>query len=233
MKKLLRRWLISFGILAGLIALGLGYLGFLPGISALFGSNRPVDLGAAPTESDRVSANQKFDQEFTEPESASAFDLLRSARPVSVDTSLTEREIAAHIMETHPISELQIKFDRNGTFEAAGKIDKSRIASMIESLGFSQADQLAILNSIDRYIPGQPTFYLAGRGAVSNDQATLTLSAAKIGRLPMATGPMADGLVAYAEAVMKQVPGFDVASLTIENGQAVYRGTAPAVVPVY
>lgn len=233
-KKIIRRllWIIATPLVV--IFLLLGYLGLIPGVSAWFGADQPVDLGATYSEADRVRANEKFDQEFVKLDSgAETVRIMREAGANQIDAKLTGKEVAAHIEETHPVSDVQVVFHDDGTFEASGKIKKSRITSFLRTLGIDSIDQAGILAAIDKYLPGNPTFYLRGTGSVVDEKPTLALREAKIGRLPMATGPFASGLTAYAEAVLEQVPGFDIASLAIENESLHYQGTAPSIVPVY
>lgn len=49
-------------ILIIVVILLLGYLGFVPGVSAIFGSNKPRDLGITHTQADLDSAQTKLGQ---------------------------------------------------------------------------------------------------------------------------------------------------------------------------
>ena len=62
MKKILLRVLIPILV----IVLIIGYLGFIPGISNLFGSNKPKDLVVKYTLADLESAKKKTNFKFTE-----------------------------------------------------------------------------------------------------------------------------------------------------------------------
>lgn len=234
MKKIVRRILFILATPVILLVLIFGYLGFVPGVSALFGSDKPVDLGAAYSSADQEAANAKFGQKFVEvSKSIDPLTLMRAADTVPVSESFSAKQIAAHIEETHPVSDVQVVFHADGSFAASGRIDKSRITGFLKSLGIAEIDDTGILAAIDKYLPGNPPFYLEGSGSIASERVTLQLTQAKIGRLPFATDAFASGLTQYAEAVMKNVPHFDVEAIAIENEQLSFRGTAPAIVPKY
>ncbi len=231
---MVRRLIVTLSLFLVILIGGLGYLGFIPGVSALFGSNHPVDLGTPYTEANRLSANQKFEQTFVSPSNgADPLALLQAADTQTIDDTFSAQEIAAHIEETHPVSDVQVRFNDDGSFEASGRIDKSRITSFLHATGISNIDQAGVLATIDKYLPGNPPFYLAGTGSVTDQKPSLELTAVKLGRLPLSPEPFASGLRTYATAVMDHVPHFDPAAITIENNQLHYVGTGPAVVPIY
>ena len=55
----MKKWLIVVLVLILIPTLVLGYLGFVPGVSAIMGSNRPRDLGVRYTEADLSSLMAK------------------------------------------------------------------------------------------------------------------------------------------------------------------------------
>src|SRR5688572_397367 len=129
--RVLKRIILIVAIPLGLIILVLGYLGFVPGVSAMFGSDKPVDLGVTPTDADRVRANQKFEQTMVELNGSTGLSVLQRADVESIDVRVTGAEAAAHIMERHPFSHLQIKVHADGSFESSGKIDRGRISGYL------------------------------------------------------------------------------------------------------
>src|SRR3989338_10927420 len=42
----------------------LGYLGFVPGLSAVFGSNKPKNLGIKYTDDDKITADEKLQVKY-------------------------------------------------------------------------------------------------------------------------------------------------------------------------
>ena len=57
--KFLKGLAITIGVLVIVVVLVLGYLGFVPGVSNIFGSNKPRDLGVTYTAADYASAHAR------------------------------------------------------------------------------------------------------------------------------------------------------------------------------
>lgn len=220
-------WAVG-SIVVGLALIG-GYFGFVPGVSALFGSDQPRDLGATHTPADLETANQKFRQQIVPPE-ADPNAQLRAAEIMSVDATLTPAEFAAHLEAMHPVSDVQLKLDPNGTFEASGRIVTSRIPAFARTVGFGEADIPKVMTSINRFTLGDPPFYLKGRGQITADRATAAFEKIELGRFDGTTW-LNDPIIQYAADLLDQVPGLEVESLTVENGNIRFKGTTPAVVP--
>jgi hypothetical protein len=233
LKKMIKRLALIVTIPIVLAILVLGYLGFVPVVSAMFGSDQPVDLSQAPSDADRVRANQKFQQTIVEPSGTSGLSILQSAKIETIDTTVTGPEAAAHIMERHPFSQLQIRINDDGSFESSGKIDRNRISQYLELFELTSYEGVDILKTVNRFLPGSPTFYVKGQGSVINNEATLDLSEARLGRVPLAPQQFADGIEAYVETMLERIPGLDLDALTIVDGQIQYDGTVPNTIPKY
>lgn len=219
------------GIVVVIIVLILGYLGFVPGVSALFGSDKPRDLGVPHTEADRTSANAKLQQTIVElTANADPQTTLRSGAS-TVDALLTQPEIAAHLEEMHPVRDLQVKISANGTTEVAGRIDTGRIPDFLRLLGLSSSDQLAVLSWIDRYLPGQPAFYGRGQASIINHTPALTLERVELGRLPVSSSWVESGMEDYTRVFLNHVPNLSIETMTVANGQVRFTGTTPKEVP--
>ena len=57
--KFLKGLAITIGALVIIAVLVLGYLGFVPGVSNIFGSNKPKDMGVTYTTADYASAHAR------------------------------------------------------------------------------------------------------------------------------------------------------------------------------
>ncbi|MBI2984219.1 MAG: hypothetical protein HYY50_01165 [Candidatus Kerfeldbacteria bacterium] len=216
------------------VALVLGYYGFLPGVSKLFGSDRPRDLGVSVTAADLQSANSKLGQsQVALARGQDPHTIWQAADEVSVDANLTPAEYAAHFMTIHPVKDLQLLFHDDGSFEASGRIDRGRIRGLLRAAGVDEVDQLGVLSVFDRYLLGNPIFYLRGTGEITDGQASLTLEKTELGRLSLSPGPFAAGLVTYAEGLIKNIPHLTIARMAVENGRLHVQGTIPAVIPTY
>lgn len=229
MKKLL----IIFGlvILSLLIiaVLGVGYLGFVPGLSSLMGTNKPRDLGVRFTEKDLHSAQEKLGQKVVKSVSS---EQLSENDGHSVETTLTQEEYTAHAQQIHPVSDLQIKLD-GSSFEISGRIDRSRIPAFVRTWGLANASDTETLNFVDKYLPADPIFYIAGNGSVKNNDLTTNLTRAELGRLPVAREQAREIVELYTETLFLQIPGFSVEESGPKDGQLYFKGTAADQIPKY
>lgn len=167
------------------VVLFLGYLGYIPGVSAIFGSNKPRDLGVKYTEEDRASARAKSQIEYTElplstPDEQS---LVRSGtRPVTADFS--SAEITALMNDRPfkywPYKDVQMKFNADGTAEVSGRLVKDRVAGYCASIGVSKE----VAEKVVQYLPANTVYYVKGKAALANNQVSvLEPSVVEIGRM--------------------------------------------------
>ncbi len=231
MIKAIKKFLWTVGFLAIGVIVGLAYLGFIPGLSNLFGSATPRDLQAAYNAADLASAQRKLDQEILANETAPSLKTIRNGGVSTVDTVLNGREFAAHLEAIHPVKDLQIVFHDDGTFEASGRIDKPRILKYVKLLGYTKVTDIDVLGTVNKFLPGSPTFYLRGRGAITNGVPSMDLDEAKLGRLPASTSGLAKALVEYAKLNLDKIPGLDITTMKIVASGVSVIGDVPAAVP--
>ncbi|OGK24766.1 hypothetical protein A3A46_03675 [Candidatus Roizmanbacteria bacterium RIFCSPLOWO2_01_FULL_37_13] len=231
MKKLLKLVVIFFLILILFSVLVLGYLGFVPGVSALFGSNKPRDLGVRFTPEDLNKAQSKLGQAVVEPKS-NPNQQFNSAQGNPVDATLTQEEYSAHVQQIHPVSDLQIKLS-GSSFEISGRIDKSRIPQFVRTWGIANASDTEILNVVNKYLPVDPIFYISGTGGASNNKLTVDLTKAELGRMPVPTDQAEQILKLYTETLFNAVSGFSVEDSNIQGGQLRFKGSAVKELPKY
>lgn len=231
MIKAFKRLIWTVGFILAAIVLLLGYLGFIPGLSNLFGSNTPRDLQAAYTPADLASGQAKLDQEILAGESAPSLRTIQNGGTSDVNTRLTNKEFAAHLEAIHPVKDLQVVFHDDGSFETSGRIDKGRITKFIQLLGYTNVSEVDVLKTVNKYLPGSPSFYLKGKGAIADGVPTMTLDEAKIGRIPASTSGLAKALVEYAKLNLDKIPGLDVTTMNITADGVSVIGTVPAAVP--
>lgn len=222
-------WTTTF-LLVGVL-LGLGYLGFIPGISNLFGSNTPRELNAATSPMDLRSGQAKLDQEILTGEAMPSLKTIQNSGTTEVNTRLTGKEFAAHVEAIHPVQDLQIVFHTDGSFEAAGRVDKNRILKYSKFLGYANISDIDVLATVNTYLPGSPTFYIKGTGSITDSIPTMDLQEARIGRLPASAQGLAKALVEYAKLNLEKVPGLDITTMNITADGVSVIGTVPAAVP--
>lgn len=232
MMRVIKKFLWTSLFFALIVIFGLSYLGFVPGLSGLFGSGKPVDLQASTTANDLLSAEVKLGQEvLTDKDRVPSLKTIRNGGTSTVNTRLTGREFAAHLEAIHPIKNVQVVFYADGTFAASGQIDKSRIVGYAKMLGYEKVSEVNVLHTINKYLPGSPTVYLRGSGGIADGVPTMKLSEAKIGRLPASTTGVAKVLVDYAKWNLEKVPGLDITTMNITGDGVSIIGTVPAAVP--
>ena len=215
-----------------IIVLALGYAGFVPGVSNVFGSNNPRNLGVEISEEDETVAQNKLGQSIVDPSDDPNQQLI-DAGGTPVDARLTQEEFAAHITKLHPISDVQIKLEGN-TFEISGRIDKDRIPAFARTIGVDDGkSNQEILDIVNRYIPVSPVFYAKGTGSITSDVPTVEFDKAELGRVPVPSDEASEALEEYISIILNHVPGFSADSITVEDGELVFKGSAAREVPRY
>ena len=214
-----------------LIFLGfLGYSGFIPGVSTFFGSDKPRNLGVKYTQQDLINAQSKLRQKLLDaPIDANQKINLEAGPPI--DTILTSEEFSAHIERVHPVSELQIKLV-GSNFEASGKIEKTRIEQFLKTWKLT-INNAQVLDLVNKYLPANPVFYIAGTGSAENNNIKLTFTKAELGRLPLPTKQLEELAELYMKVLINQITGFKVEKAFIENNQLYYKGTSVTLIPKY
>lgn len=211
----------------------LGYAGLIPGVSAVFGANKPRDLGVPHTAQDLVSGQAKLQQTFVRPTEALTIKTILNAGSSAVNTTLTAAEWAAHLEAIHPVKDLQVKFLSDGTFEASGRVDKARIFDAVKLLGYTNVSQAKTLETVKKYLPGDAVFYMKGRGEMVDDKATVALDRYELGRLPVGQGAFSKMLASYANLMADNVPGLSIKVLEVKDGNLHIEGKAPKQLPQF
>jgi hypothetical protein len=161
MKLILKLFLFVFLFFVAAIIFGLGYMGYIPAIANLLGTNKPKDLGVKYSESDNQAAIVKNGVKYealtgsiTEQQS-----IVRSGKH-PVDTSFTSSEVTALMnyspWKYWPYRNTQVRFNSDGTTEISGGLDKSIFPSYASYMGIpEEATQL-----IMKLLPPTPIFYI-------------------------------------------------------------------------
>ena len=229
--KLIKIIFLLIFVLLLLLVLGLGYMGVIPGLSSLLGSDKPRNLGIKYSKLDLDNAQHKLKQATVQVSSDSSEDF-NLPNGVPVETTLTSEEYSAHVEILHPLSDVQIKFE-GSNFEASGRIDKKRIPQYVRTWGLTNASDAEIINVVDKYLPGNPVFYLAGTGSVTNDDMTVNFTKAELGRIPVPTDQAGQVFELISETLFQQIKAFTAENVTIENGQLHFKGVSLEKIPVY
>ncbi|HSW58486.1 MAG TPA: hypothetical protein VLH15_08800 [Dehalococcoidales bacterium] len=231
--KVLLGFLIGIGVVVLIAVLALGYLGFMPGVSNLFGSNTPRDLGVRFTAADFQSARAKTGTVHTDlPSDARPEDSLRFSGQRAVNTTFTESEFNSLIVNRpwkyYPLDQPQLKINPDGSVEFTARIVKSRIEPFALSLGFTQED-IGMITNYSRFLPGDPVVDIKGTCSVVNGRISQSITQAKIGRLDF-TKQIQDNsgsIVNWIEDELLTMPGLSVKNFQFVNGKVHFEGTLP------
>ncbi len=217
-----------------LIVLFFGYLGLVPGVSGLMGTNKPKDLGVSFSQEDLDSGNQKTQVKLgTLAESTSIDKSLVYQGQKEVEMTLTSAEITAMANNSkwkyNPLSNVQVRINEDGSAEASGYIDFQAAKDYALALGVSSTDIDQVLEKFP--IPQtQFPFYLKGTGSVSNDQVSLNLQQAKLANIAVPTdivNTYLDPAVSFIENEYLSNDSVNIEKLENQSGNAYFKGTLP------
>jgi hypothetical protein len=236
MKKVLLGIIIAVAAIAFVSVLVLGYLGFVPGVSNLFGSNKPVKLGTTFTKQDYQSAitksgvqiNNNLDTTYLDTNSK----VYGPAKPVNFD--LTPSEILALLAFKPQDPNLPMK-----DFDLRVNPDKSiEISSLLlvdkagEYRNISNRVKTAV-NDVNKTGLKEVPFYMKADMSVVNGQLNFNASDVKVGKLSVpaeqvngAKGEISSFLV----SIQQDVPGFSVKNASVIDGKIHFDGTLPSSV---
>ena len=229
--NILRNLLIGIGVFVLLIVLALGYMGFMPGVSAIFGSSTPKDLGVRYTAQDFKNVQaimggnlQVLPADTPSNNSIQYFGL----KHVSVSFSNEELTAIANNgkWKYRPTRDVQIKISPNGTVEMSGIIIKDNVGTVAQVYGYT-ADDLKSAESAIGFIPGNPTFYVKGTASVVNNQISINIDELQIGKIDAKNLITSDQAQSIIDNGISNVPGLNIQSLTFSDGKLNFNGTMP------
>ena len=228
--KFLKGLAIAIGALVIIAVLVLGYLGFVPGVSNIFGSNKPRDLGVTYTAADYASAHARNGTTHTVLPAGSVPNIIFSGSH-AVNTVYTQAEINALInnrqWSNYPLKNCQLKINPDNTIEFSGTLIIDRLKGYETSLNLG--DMSAILDFL-KYLPGDPAFYAKGTVEIENGQIVNTdITEFKLGNITL-TNQVQDNLQSLTSNVYSEIaayPGFSITTLKFSNGDMQFKGTLP------
>jgi hypothetical protein len=140
---------ITIGVIVIVAVLVLGYLGFVPGVSYVFGSNKSKDLGVTYTAADYISAHARNGTTHTvlsagtAPENSITF-----SGQHAVNTTSTQHEMNALInnrqWEYYPLKDCHLRINPDNTVEFSGIIITDRIKGYLEALKLGENNMKAV-----------------------------------------------------------------------------------------
>src|SRR3990172_2039941 len=141
-------------VLALIAVIILALAGYIPGLSNLFGANKPRDLGVTYTGQDFNSVREKSKITWeTLPAGTSNSASIQFSGSHSVDTAWSSAEMTALLNNRPwnywPISNVQMKINSDGTAEMSGIINSEKLRGYATAIGTPGAavERISILPS--------------------------------------------------------------------------------------
>jgi hypothetical protein len=190
MKLIGRLFLIVFLFSISAIIFVLGYIGYIPAIANLLGTNKPRDLGIKFTEKDRVEAHVKSGVQYvTLPASTSDELSIQRFGKHNVDTSWTSVQASA-LMNNRPwkywpYKNVQVKFNTDGSAEVSGGLNKVVVPSYAAAIGIPKvAVEFAM-----KLLPPTPVFYLKMKVSLKDNKVDVfEPQTFELNRIPLPVG---------------------------------------------
>lgn len=214
----------------------LGYLGFVPGLSNLFGSNQPRDLGVRFTEQNYNDGITKLGiqiENLSFPNSIS--ETISYIGEHIVKNTLSEEEVTAltnnRTWGSFPIREPQIRINKDNTFEVSGILKIDLAIQYLKKLGVSEEDIKKAMSFIKLPMQDLP-FYLKASGSVINNQVDVSFQTFEVGRFPIPINIINQYITEINSLLSKSlVNDFHVKinSLIIKDAMAYLDGISPNI----
>lgn len=240
MKKLILLILVIILLLILSATLVLGYLGFIPVVSSVFGSDKPRNLGIVATQEGYDQYLNKANAEIVPLDSMIEGKSIIYSGSQPVTAAFSQEEVTSRLnfstWKYMPIDQVQIKFSQDGTVEVAGRVRMDRLDGFIKQIGGSQYSKADVDKGLDwlGVVMANPPIYGKGTGSVTNNQVTAHIDYLEVGRLPVPLDKIdADGtFVSVANHIIDNVPGLDVQQADFVGGKLNFTGSAPTEIKV-
>jgi hypothetical protein len=242
MKKILSIIVSIIIILIIAVVIFLGYLGFIPGLSKLFGSDKPRDLGVTWDVDDYVAAHKLTGVEVkTATGQVPDKETIVSYGSHPAKLNLSDVAITAIINNNSgnwkyfPVSNVQVKIASDGSAQMSGLLHFDRLAGYAAATG-ANYENIKIVMDTFKLLPSQLPFYIAGTASAEENSANLNLSKVEIGRAPVPS----DYLIDYKSQIngfftqqLKAFPGFSVKAASMSDGKIYFNGTLADSITTY
>ncbi len=207
--------LIFLLIIVLLPIFGLGMTGFVPGLSAVLGTDKPRDLGIKYSQANLQSIRSKSQVKYeTLPDSPVPMQTRQFIGSRNYTGEFSAEEITATInnqpWKYWPYKNVQVKFNADGSGEISGILIKDKVPAYASTLGLpSEVIQFAM-----KYLPGDPVFYVKMKAALTDNKVSLfEPQKFEIGRISM---PLELFLSFGGQNIIPEVYAQDINSMSRE-----------------
>jgi hypothetical protein len=240
--KVLIGILIGIGAVVLIIVLVAGYFGFVPGVSNLFGSNKPVNLGTTYSQQDYNSAVAKSGVQYLNNVNNLSLETGQKVYgpPKTVVADFTASEALAILNDkvhapNFPLKDFQLRVNTDGTTEIAAVMMLDKFNAYATTRGATNEGIQQVLDGIKKagIVEKEIPVYMKGDAAIVNGQLNFDATSLKIGRLPISADILnnnAQNIIDYFNKHESDIPGFSVKNATVVNGKIHFEGTLPSSV---
>jgi len=214
----------------------LGYFGFVPVLSTVFGSDKPRDLGIKYTEKQYLDYVAKSKTEIVAlNENVSPQESIIYSGKTDLTQSFTQEEISARLNYSKwkymPVKNVQLKINNDGTVEFSAVVVYERLSGFIAREGagqYSKADVekgLSYIKLIGRDFP----VYAKFKASINNNQLSESTESIEVGRfsIPLEKINANSVIKSVSENIMRKVSGFYAKTVNFENGKMNFDGSVP------
>jgi hypothetical protein len=230
----------GFKILLGIIVVPL--IAVLVFVLAVPGAARPYDLGVTTSLEHYLSAIQKIG--YTDNRNEVSGDLndfnVVYQGQTNVSNEWTSEEVTSFIgynrPRSFPVTHVQIRFNENGTIDAAGQIDVDYVISKVLNNDYTREDASGYFTML-QFIPNKVNVKVNFKGAIENNEVQgIAINSVSILGIPIPSGLVQGSEVNqfienYATGFtqsLNQETGANIDSMSIQNGALRIQGILPA-----
>jgi hypothetical protein len=196
------------------VALGtltVGYLGFIPGVSDVMGTNKPIDLGVEYTAMDLNSANQKLSE------------LYSASKPTQIQ--LTSNELTALLAsqsersESIPLQQPQVKVTETGV-QVSGILDVEKFSKITETSKLSSSLKSQIETAAS-FVKTNPSIYMDMSIGIQDGELQTTINSVKIGQVNISREQLKSNTDMLTEEIKQglESSGIKIQSLKTVDGK--------------
>lgn len=218
----------------------LAWLGFVPGVSSLLGSNQPKDLGVQYTPSDEQNVESKSGIRFEDISAAPDHPTkpgkkLIFADPKPIAARFSQEELSALLNSASlawlPLKEVQVKLS-DRTVEISGLLSSERLPGFLKmaaSLGLKESD-LARIGGYAEKLADQVPVYIKAEGGVEKSELHLDLQQFAVGRLNVPSDVLAKIAPGGVHKTLRGSDQFAIQTATPREGALDFTGTLPTTI---
>lgn len=243
-------WVLGSLVVVLLVAvLALGWLGLVPGVSAMLGASQPKDLGVQYTPSDLASVESKSGIKLENVGGAPDHEVVAEtpdrpvepARPViladpkPLETSFTQEELSAALNSASlswlPLKDVQIRLS-DQVIEISGLLNREGVSQFVEIAGranLTESGLARFAGYAERLVDNVPV-YVKARGGVDNSTLDLELQDVSLGRFSLPPDLLAKIAPGGIHRTIRRSDSFAIQTATPRDGALVFTGTLPTTI---